>query len=586
MRFLPVTLVLTLFGFTGLASAKQPFKAPAPKITSAVAFDVSQPVSSLPPLSSLAASTEGWGIEKEVRPETELGGSAGKPFAGDGALQGNAVTAVSGTEAISGPGLTFEGVSNQDNFNIYGGRVNPPDPNAAVGPNHIVEMANLIFAVYDKAGNKLAGPTAIGSLWANFAVPDCDDTSGDPVVLYDRQADRWILSQFTTSGLFDPTKPFYNCVAISQTGDPTGTYFRYAFVTTQPGDLFFFPDYPKYSVWNESYLLTSRDFGPTVQYGISVYALEKSKMLVGDRNARSVKFFLDSAVIPIYLMGDGLLPADIDGRVPNNNGNDANHAAPVVGTMDDNFGYGAPFDALNVFELDVRWKPQTVDASFTLAAQLPVASFNSVMTCNPGSANRSCIPEPGVASNRWLDSLSRRQRPTYRLAFRDFGNYQAMVTNQSVVARGSGLGNEIAGVRWYEIRRKNGTYSLYQQGTYSPDDGVNRWMGSIAMDNAGNIAVGYSVSNAVNVKPGIRYTGRLAGDAVGQMTLGEATLMDGTGVQLTTNNRWGDYTSLNLDPDGCTFWYTNEYYQIDGIIGVNTAPWQTRIGSFKLPGCK
>jgi len=586
MRFLPVTLVLTLFGFTSVASAKQPFKAPAPKISSAVAFDVSMPVRSLPPLSGLAASTEGWGIMKEVRPETELGGSAEKPFAGDGALQGNAATAVSGMAAISGPSLTFEGVSNEDNFHIYGGRVNPPDPNAAVGPNHIVEMANLIFAVYDKAGNKLAGPTAIGSLWANFAVPDCDDTSGDPVVLYDRQADRWILSQFTTSGLSDPTKPFYNCVAISQSGDPTGVYFRYAFVTTQPGDLFFFPDYPKYSVWNDSYLLTSRDFGPTVQYGISVYALEKAKMLVGDPTARSVKFFLDSDIIPIYLMGDGLLPADIDGRVPDNNGNNANHAAPLVGTMDDNFGYGAPSDGLNVFELDVRWKPQTVDASFILAAQLPVASFNSVMTCNPGSGNRSCIPQPAVASNRWLDSLSRRQRPTYRLAFRDFGNYQTMVTNQSVVARGSGLGKEIAGVRWYEIRRKNGTYSLFQQGTYSPDDGVNRWMGSIAMDKAGNIAAGYSVSNGVNVKPGIRYTGRLAGDAAGQMTLGEATLIDGTGVQVTINNRWGDYTSLNLDPDDCTFWYANEYYQIDGIIGVNTAPWQTRIGSFKLPGCK
>src|SRR5207244_12029991 len=159
-----------------------------------------------PPLSGLAAGTEGWGIMKEVRPETELGGSAGKPFAGDGALQGNAATAVFGTAAISGPSLTFEGVSNQDNFTIYAGRVNPPDPNAAVGPNHIVEMANLIFAVYDKAGNKLAGPTAIGSLWANFAVPDCDDTSGDPVVLYDRQAARSVLPPLTRAGAPRPTQ--------------------------------------------------------------------------------------------------------------------------------------------------------------------------------------------------------------------------------------------------------------------------------------------------------------------------------------------------------------------------------------------
>src|SRR5207253_8534874 len=151
----------------------------------------STPVRSLPPLSGLAAGTEGWGIMKEVRPETELGGSAGKPFAGDGVLQGNAATAVSGTAAISGPSLTFEGVSNQDNFNIYGGRVNPPDPNAAVGKNHIVEMVNLTFGIYNKSTGVRIGPVhAIGDLWAGFAVPDCDDTSGDPVVLYDRRADR------------------------------------------------------------------------------------------------------------------------------------------------------------------------------------------------------------------------------------------------------------------------------------------------------------------------------------------------------------------------------------------------------------
>ena len=182
MKFLSVTLMLALFGFTSVASVKQSFKAPAPKITSAVAFDISKPVRSLPTVSGLAAGTD-WGIMKEVRPETELGGIAAKPFVGDGALQGNAATAVSGMAAISGPGLTFEGVSNEDNFNIYGGRVNPPDPNAAVGPNHIVEMANLIFAVYDKAGNRLAGPTAIGNLWANFAVPDwtaCRGASAQP----------------------------------------------------------------------------------------------------------------------------------------------------------------------------------------------------------------------------------------------------------------------------------------------------------------------------------------------------------------------------------------------------------------------
>ena len=149
------------------------------------------------------------------------------------------------------------------------------------------------------------------------------------------------------------------------------------------------------------------------------------------------------------------------------------------------------------------------------------------------------------------------------------------MTNQSVQARPG-----VAGVRWYEIRRVGSQISLYQQGTYAPDDGVHRWMGSIAMDKLGDMALGYSVSNATTVFPGIRYTGRLIGDPLGQMTLGEAVLINGSGSQLVSN-RWGDYTSMNVDPtDDCTFWYVNEYYQVSSARG-----WQTRIGNFRLPGC-
>jgi len=173
----------------------------------------------------------------------------------------------------------FEGLSNQDNFDIFGFRVNPPDPNGEVGPNNYVEMVNLTFAVYDKSGNRLLGPVDTGTLWDGFAVPDCTEPSGDPVVLYDQFMDRWILSQFTTSGLDDPSKPFWNCVAVSTTSDPTGSYYRYAFET---GHFQFFPDYPKYGNWTDSYVLTTREFGPTVEYGIGVYALEKNKMVNGE----------------------------------------------------------------------------------------------------------------------------------------------------------------------------------------------------------------------------------------------------------------------------------------------------------------
>src|SRR5206468_6738650 len=294
-------------------------------------------------------------------------------------------------------------------------RVNPPDPNGEVGPNHYVEMINLDFAVYDKNGNKLLGPIDTRWLWAGFAIPDCTDPSGDPVVLYDQLEDRWLLSQFTTRGPI-----FYICVAISQTGDPTGAYFRYAFSTGVN-----FPDYPKYGLWRNMYIITTREFGPTIEYGIGVYALERDKMLAGDPNARVVRFFLDgNAPGMLPFVGDGLLPADIDGRTKP--ANDA--PAPIVGTQDDNASYGATFDALNIWELSVKWKSNPT-ASINLKTQLPVAPFDSIFPCAPTS--RDCLPQPGITDpTQYLDILSYRQRPTFRLSYRNFRTYESLVTNQ------------------------------------------------------------------------------------------------------------------------------------------------------------
>jgi hypothetical protein len=583
-----VALVLLLLSMlpalpADAAPKEQAGAAPQPKFTQAAAFDVSRPLreiaaapQALRSIDAAAAAAPGADVEPiDIRPDRgpEV---ADTGYGGDGALQSttgspalraaNAVGATSASvaaAAIQPPLISFEGVRNTDNPFL----VAPPDPVGDVGPNHYVEMVNLVYAVFDKAGNRLVGPTPIGALWEDFPIADCADLSGDPIVLYDQLEDRWLLSQFTAAG-----PEYWSCVAISQTGDPTGAYYRYAF-SAGP----FFPDYPKYGVWTNSYLLTTRDFGPTVEYGISVYALEKNKMLAGNPNARAVQFFLDGndpTILP--LVGDGLLPADIDGtRRPKDH-----VPAPIVGTQDNGFPYGAAFDALNIFDLRVQWR-NTPEASLTLAAQLPVAEFDSVFPCAPTS--RDCIPQPGVTERtRWLDILSYRQRPTWRLAYRNFGSYEAMVTNQSVEALPG-----LAGVRWYEIRRTDprkpgdGTYSLAQQGTFTLNDGVHRWMGSAAQDRQGNIALGYSVSNGSNVFPGIRYTGRLAADPPGQMTLGEGTIIDGTGVQLTTGSRWGDYTSLNVDPtDDCTFWYVNQYIQTTSL-----AFWQTHIGAFRLPGC-
>jgi len=541
------------------SATAQATRAASPKFSNAVAFDVSPALRNLPPRGKSTGLPSN--LVQEIRPERGPV-AVDHGFSGDTAVQLSQPTAVS---AIPATLANFEGLSNQDNFNTFGFRVNPGDPNGAVGPNHYVEMINLVFGVYSKTGTLLVGPVDTGTLWSGFAIPDCTDPSGDPVVLYDQFMDRWLLSQFTTRG---PT--YYNCVAVSTTGDPTGSYFRYAFTTGVN-----FPDYPKYGVWTDSYVITTREFGPTTEYGIGVYALEKNKMING-QSARSVRFFIDGndpSLLP--LVGDGLLPANIDGKQKPM----TDAAIPLVGTQDDGAGYGGTFDALNIWDLLVKWRSTPI-ATLSLNTQLPTAAFDSIFPCSPGS--RDCLPQPGIVNPaQYLDILSYRQRPTWRLAYRNFKAYEALVTNQSVEASPG-----VAGVRWYEIRRTAGSYSLFQQGTFAPGDGVHRWMGSIAEDKNGDMALGYSVVNGVDVFPGIRYTGRLAGDPAGQMTLGEGVVIDGSGVQTTLNSRWGDYTSMNIDPvDDCTFWYVNEYYTAAGQAS-SAAGWQTRIASFKLPSCQ
>ena len=571
------TALLLAVGATPAGSAPA---TPDPQFTEAVAFDTSKPLRELAKAATASARRQPVRLGPERGPTVKDNG-----FSGDAAVQDRSAATAAAT--IGGTIANFEGLGQQDNFNVLARRVNPPDPVGDVGPSHYVEMVNLTFAVYSKTGTRLLGPVDLGALWAGFPIEDCTDESGDPVVLYDQTTDRWLLTQFTTRGLnpATPTAPFYNCVAVSQTGDPTGAYFRYAFITQadEEDGGYFFPDYPKYGVWRDTYIMTTRDFGFDDRYGISVYGLEKNKLVDGDPRARAVQFFLEDRDVPINLIGDGLLPPDLDGTTKPKN----DVPAPIVGTQDDGGPYGATVDALNIWDFDVKWRSTPV-ASIVLKAQLPVAAFDSVFPCGvvPGSQppeSRDCLPQPGVTDgSQYLDILSYRQRPTWRLAYRNKGAYETMVTNQSVEALPG-----VAGARWYEIRRTGGAYSVHQQGTYAPGDGVHRWMGSIAADKNGNMALGYSVVNGTDVFPGIRYTGRLAGDPLGQMTLGEATVVNGTAAQTHVNSRWGDYTSMNVDPvDDCTLWYVNEYYTVEGAAQAPLGNgWQTRIASFKLPGC-
>jgi hypothetical protein len=523
---------------------------PAPKFSKAAAFDVS------PSMREVARrAMTGNGAGNLDRPERGPA-AAGGGFAGDAAVQSSVGPRAAALD-IPSPSVNFEGIPATANIPILGGLPIPPDPVGDVGPSHYVEMVNTAWAVFSKTGTRLLGPLSLASIWAGFAVPDCEDNSGDPIVLHDQLANRWILTQFTTAG---PT--FYNCVAVSTSPDPTGSYFRYAFSTGVN-----FPDYPKYGVWPNAYFLTTREFGPATFAGIGVYALERREMLNGKPDARAVSVLVPPGRTP-WITGDGWLPSDLDGSVQPPDGS-PNY---IVGTQDDEGPYGAPFDAINLFKFSVIWS-STPKATFTGPVQLPVAEFDSDFPCKP-AGSRNCIPQPDTP--RRLDILSYRQRPIWRLAYRNFGTHESLVTNQSVEAR-----PELAGTRWYELRNPGTQPVVAQQATYAPDDGVHRWMGSIAQDKQGNMALGYSVSNGENVFPGIRYTGRLGGDPANTLPQGEAVVVNGGGSQTDKFSRWGDYTSMNVDPtDDCTFWYVNQYYAVTSARG-----WQTRIAAFRFPGC-
>jgi hypothetical protein len=393
----------------------------------------------------------------------------------------------------------------------------------------------------------LYGPAAGNTLWTGFGGVCSTSNDGDPIVQYDHLADRWMMSQFALPNY--PSGPFYECIAVSQTGDPTGAWYRYEFQISATK----MNDYPHLGVWPDGYYMSVNQFVGTTWGGAGAVAFERDKMLQG-LPAQAVYFDLYS-VDPNL---GGMLPSDLDGP------------APAAGTpnyfmqADDN-GYGYPQDQLELWQFSVNWTTPSA-SSFTQVGVFPTAAFDSDMCLG----SRNCIPQSGTT--RKLDAIA--DRLMYRLQYRNFGTHQAMVLNQTVDVNST----DRAGIRWYEMRNSGGGWGIYQQGTFSPDT-TGRWMGSIAMDSSGNIGLGYSASSST-MFPAVRYTGRLATDALGSMTQGEGTIINGTGSQTHTASRWGDYSSLSVDPDGCTFWFTSEY-----LATTSLSSWRTRIGSFTLPGC-
>lgn len=431
-------------------------------------------------------------------------------------------------------GLNFAGVGNGD----YGFTPDaaPPDTNGVVGATQYVQWVNESFAVFDKTTGAIVPgfPKAGNSIWGALGGACATNNDGDPIVQYDKAAQRWILTQFSVS-----TTPFLQCVAVSKTSDATGAYNLYAFQYAN------FPDYPKLAVWPDAYYITFNMFS-NVFVGAQACALDRTAMLAGAVVATQICFQQPNTV-------SSLLPSDLDGSTP-----------PPAGSP--NFLLGLTGTSLNLFKFHVAsFVPPS--ATFTGPTSIPVAAFNTA--CRNGGA---CIPQSGTSEQ--LDSLS--DRLMYRLAYRNIGGHEALVTNHSVAVSRKGP----AGIRWYELRSPGtGTFSLFQSGTFAPDS-TWRWMGSVAMDKLGDIAVGYSASSST-ISPGIRYAVRAPADPAG--TLGaEVVLKAGGGSQLTGLNRWGDYSALTIDPvDDCTFWYTNEYLKASGTFN-----WSTQIASFKVAGCQ
>ncbi len=465
---------------------------------------------------------------------------------------------------IPSPIVVFEGLGANGSA--------PPDTMGAVGPNDYVQIVNNTrVQIFDKNGVARGPAFNLNTLFAPLGGVAANTNNGDGLVLYDRMANRWVLSQFAFTSSVTP--PYHQPIAVSKTGDPTGEYWAYDFIT--PGNEF--PDYGKIGAWPDGYYFSDRQFTGGVTYnGFGVFAFDRAKMLIGDSTATYIYFnegpnLSDSSSV--------IIPTDFNGLTPPPAG------APNVFSvfLDDAFD---TVDALRLFDFHADF---AVPANSTFIERpespLPVAAFDSR---SPGllSGSRAEIEEPAPATSLdYLNTLG--DFLMLRLQYFNRGGIETLTTVQSVNAgiipppgQAPTVAEYKAGTRWYVLEKTSpgGNWSVQDQGTYSPDS-TERWMGSSAVDNAGNLAVGYSTSS-LSVIPSINYAGRLLGDPPGMLAQGEALMFAGTGVQLGTVNRWGDYSAMCLDPiDDATFWYTTEYYSTDA-----TFAWKTKVGAFKFPG--
>ena len=401
----------------------------------------------------------------------------------------------------------------------------PTDANGDVGYNYYMQTINCVFAIYDKAtGAQVAGPSFMNYLFYGEEGSECN--SGDPIVLYDDQADRWLAAELSICGEND-----FMLIAISQTNDPTGSWYKYSF------DVDDMPDYPKFGIWHDGYYM-----GTNNGLGDDIYVFERDRMLDG-LSAQMVGF--NNPLRPVTVDGfHWLLPLDNDG-VFNQNGS----SGLFITINDDAIGGGS--DQLWIYELDVDWG-SLAGATFNRILQIDVESFDS----NFGQVSNAIVqPKPG----KLLDAIPNGLM--HRAQYRNFGTYEAIVCCHTVDVNGA----DLAGIRWYELRREGGDWSVRQSGTFAPDDGLSRWMGSIAMNANNEIGLGYSVSS-LSEYPGIRYCGQSADQydiEPGVMDIAESVILSGSYSEGLS--RWGDYFNMAVDPIDGHFWFTAQYIGSKGF---------------------
>jgi Bacterial Ig-like domain (group 3) len=504
-----------------------------PAVQPPAQFDISPPIHDLKPVDQP-------GMPPFVHPPRAIQ-RPNQTLVSDPVVQSTApATLIPATSSnFLGVGNGFSGPAGS--FSVPGA---PSDANLAVGLNHILQGVNTSYAVLSKTGTVLAGPIKFATLFSSFG--GCQNTYySDPVLQYDRENDRWILSILAFAN--PNSGPYFHCIAVSTGGDPTGSYARYSYSFSN------LPDYPKMGVWPDAYYVTYNMFNGNTFLGAQVCAYDRNEMLAG-QSANAQCFMTSSSE-------GGLLPADLDGAT-----------APPASAPNYLLSLASVANTLSLWTFHVDWTTPA-NSTFTGPTTLAVQPYNEA--CTSGG---TCIPQSGTSTQ--LDSLG--DRLMYRLAYRNLGAHEVLVANHSVNA-----GSE-TGVRWYEIRSPGSSPTVYQQGTYAPDSN-HRWMASIGMDQSGDIGLGLSVSSS-SIHPQIHYTGRLVTDnQLGQMTQGEASIIDGAGSQTTyfcfpftcPLTRWGDYSAMRIDPsDDCTFWYTNQYIPSNGSFN-----WSTRIASFKFSSC-